>query len=129
MNEAMDVHASKKKKKNPLLNFMSDPQILNHHEDEILVLNKNNNNSTTSRHNNIGEDLCRTPTCRKNKIPIAGSCPPPAPKKPRESLLSKRKFPQFEFFEVGGNEELEKFFVSCNEISRGMAVKKRLIMN
>ncbi|KAK4719841.1 hypothetical protein R3W88_018179 [Solanum pinnatisectum] len=112
---------------------MSDPQILNqvfpkgHHEEEILILNKNNS-SSTSRHN-IGEDLCRTPTCRKNKIPIVGSCPPPAPKKPRKLLLSKKKFSQFEFFEVGGNEELEKFFISCNEISRGMAVKKRLLMN
>lgn len=116
---------------------MSDPQILNqifpkkHHEEEILETNisvLNNSSSTTSRHN-IDEELCRTPTCRKNKIPIVGSCPPPAPKKPKNLLLSKRKFPQFEFFEVGGNEELEKFFISCTDISRGMAVKKRLLMN
>lgn len=117
---------------------MSDPQILDqffpkgHHggnnsveilETNVLVLE----NSTTSRHNiDDHQELCRTPTCRKNKIPIAGSCPPPAPKK---LLLRKRKFSRFEFFEVSGNEELEKFFVSCNEISRGMAVKKRLLMS
>lgn len=112
---------------------MSDPQILNqffpkgHHEEEILDTNISVLNSTT-RHN-IDEELCRTPTCRKNKIPTVGSCPPPAPKKPRNLVLSKRKFSQLEFFEVGGNEELENFFISCTEISRGMSVKKRLLMN
>ncbi|CAN4100831.1 unnamed protein product [Withania somnifera] len=118
---------------------MSDPQILNQNfpkgygnpegslETNILVLNNSSStttNTNTSEH--IDEELCRTPTCRKNKIPIAGSCPPPAPKK---LLLCKRKFSEFEFFEVSGNEELEKFFISCTEISRGMAVKKRLLMS
>ncbi|MCD9641211.1 hypothetical protein HAX54_027280, partial [Datura stramonium] len=106
---------------------MSDPQILNqnfaeggHNDSEVLgtnILVLNSSTTSTSRHN-IDEDLCRTPTCRENKIPTAGSCPPPAPKKPRKLLLCKRKFPRFEFFEVSGNEELEKFFVSCTEISR-----------
>ncbi|CAN4098953.1 unnamed protein product [Withania somnifera] len=113
---------------------MSDPQILNqnfpkgHHEDnpeEILETNILVLNSCTTSSRHLDEELCRTPTCRKNKIPIAGSCPPPAPKK---LLLCKRKFPRFEFFEDSGNEELEKFFISCTEISRGMSVKKRLLM-
>lgn len=113
---------------------MSDPQILNqffpkgHHEEEILDTNIIVLNSTT-RHNIDDEDLCRTPTCRRNKIPTVGSCPPPAPKKSGNLLVSKRKFSRFEFFEVGGNEELEKFFVSYADISRGTTVKKRLLMN
>lgn len=115
---------------------MSDPQVLNqnfpegHHDSEVLGTNIFVlNSSTTSRRRIDDEELCRTPTCPENKIPTAGSCPPPAPKKPRKLLLCKRKFPQFDFFEVTGNEELEKFFVSCTEISRGMAVKKRLLMS
>ncbi|KAK4375933.1 hypothetical protein RND71_006610 [Anisodus tanguticus] len=99
---------------------MSDPQFFSkgHDEDHPKEIDTNILLNTTSSHI---EELCRTPTCRKNKIPIVGSFPPPAPKKPREVLLCKRKFPRFdEFFESSGNEELEKFFISCTELSRGL---------
>lgn len=74
------------------------------------------------------EEYCKTPKnyCKN----VISTSPPPAPKKlKKKESFCKRKF---DFFEVTGNEELELFFRSCNEvISRvtvpsGIAIKKRL---
>ncbi|OIT39193.1 hypothetical protein A4A49_08100 [Nicotiana attenuata] len=109
---------------------MSDLQIFDQdfpkgHEDH----NNNNNGSEEIEINilNNTEELCRTPTSQKNKIPTVGRCPPPAPKKPRKLLFCKRKLYDH-FFEVSGNEELERFFRSYTRLTpSGMAVKKRLL--
>ncbi|XP_050213513.1 cyclin-dependent protein kinase inhibitor SMR2 [Mercurialis annua] len=53
------------------------------------------------------EEECKTPTSSDHKIPKVQSCPPtPKKKKPQKSLLHKRKFPEFEFFEATNKEEV-----------------------
>lgn len=93
------------------------------HEDHNNDDSEDREINNTCRHDT--EELCRTPTSLKNKIPTVGSCPPPAPKKPRKVVFCKRKLYDH-FFEVSGNEELERFFRSYTPAA-GMAVKKRLL--
>ncbi|XP_008803458.2 cyclin-dependent protein kinase inhibitor SMR1-like [Phoenix dactylifera] len=56
-----------------------------------------------------GVDECRTPTSEESKIPPVPSSCPPAPKKPRQVLLCKRRLSELELFGAQV-EEIELWF-------------------
>ncbi|KAH7691708.1 hypothetical protein IHE45_01G016300 [Dioscorea alata] len=60
----------------------------------------------------IDNNACHTPESKECRIPmISGSCPPPAPKKPkRMTVLCKRRLSELEVFKIE-SEELEKLFM------------------
>ncbi|CAH9097384.1 unnamed protein product [Cuscuta epithymum] len=78
-----------------------------------------------------GEDSCRTPTSQRDRIPAAVICPP-APLRPKRTVLGKRKVSQIQFFEnSNGRKEIEVFFASFSELPRvaPSALKKRLFVS
>ncbi|XP_057472014.1 cyclin-dependent protein kinase inhibitor SMR1-like [Actinidia eriantha] len=54
-------------------------------------------------------DECHTPTSLEHKIPAILICPP-APKKPRNRVISSKR--KLEFFEIVAREEVDSFFRS-----------------
>ncbi|KAF8396493.1 hypothetical protein HHK36_018116 [Tetracentron sinense] len=74
-------------------------------EDGVAIQLKNDDNE------------CRTPTSDEHKIPLLRNCPP-APRKPKMVVLSKRKFSELQFFEFMIREEVESFFRSSFKLRR-----------
>nr|XP_010918593.1 cyclin-dependent protein kinase inhibitor SMR1 [Elaeis guineensis] len=56
-----------------------------------------------------GVNECRTPTSEESRIPPVPSSCPPAPKKPRQVLLCKRRLSELELFSAR-LEEIEVWF-------------------
>ncbi|KAJ0963566.1 hypothetical protein J5N97_028688 [Dioscorea zingiberensis] len=67
----------------------------------------------------ILDTACQTPESKESRIPpISGSCPPPAPRKPkRTAVLCKRRLSELEVFKIEG-EDLEKFFMPHSVIKK-----------
>ncbi|GAB4836339.1 hypothetical protein Ancab_001254 [Ancistrocladus abbreviatus] len=59
-----------------------------------------------------GVEECRTPTSEEHRIPVLKS-PPPAPRKKRYEVSSKRRRLESDLSEVVDQLEIDEFFKSC----------------
>ena len=80
----------------------------------LIQRRKDDDNDDDNKDN---EDLCRTPTSERHRIPKILTCPP-APRKPARRVPScKRKLTELQFFDVKNREDVEEFFRSSFEIN------------